>query len=103
MDMAVHVLEEESRAKIDAGTPAVLLESDITEKKDFHLAIRELQHADARHAAIAAATRMGVANARVGFPEAPFPIDADGEVVVRPTEQEVVKYRTEIPITAKAV
>jgi hypothetical protein len=101
--MSIHVLEEESRKLIDAGTHAILLESDIEDNNSFHLAIRELQHADARNAAISAATRLGIPNARVGMPSHPYPVDKDGQSVVRPMEQEVHRYRIEIEVTGKAV
>jgi hypothetical protein len=101
--MAIHLLKEETEQLIASGTQAILLESDITDKDNFHLAIRELQHADARNAAITAATQLGISNARVGMPAHPFPVDADGNTVVRPTEQDVDRYRVEIEITSKAI
>lgn len=101
--MSVFVQEEETRKLIDDGTSAIILESDIEDSNKFHLAVRELQHADTRHAAIAAATKLGIPNARVGMPSHPYPVDADGNTVTRPLEQKVHRYRTEVEITSKAV
>ena len=101
--MAVHVMEAASQALIDSGTSAIMLESDIEEKAKFHLAIRELQHADTRNAAISAATKLGVPNARVGMSNHPYPVDVNGDTVVRPMEQEVHRYRIEVEVTGKAV
>lgn len=101
--MAIRVLEAASRKLIDEGTSAILLESDIEEKTNFHLAICELQHADARHAAIAAATRLGISNARCGMGSHPYPVDVNGDTVVRPMDQEVYRYRVEVEVTSKAV
>lgn len=101
--MAVHVLEEETRTLREQGFQVVLLESDIEDSKDFHLAIRELQHPGTRNMAIQAATRMGVANARVGMMQHPFPVDVKGNTVTRPMEQQVHRYRIEVEVTSKAV
>ena len=101
--MALHVLEAESRELIKNGTSAIVVESDIEQEGQFHMAIRELQHADARHAALAAATKFGIPHARCGRPAAPYPVDENGDTVVRPMDQKVHRYRVEVEVTSKAV
>lgn len=101
--MAVHVMEAESRKLIDEGVQAIMLESDIEDKERFYLAIRELQHADTRKAAIVAAGKIGISNARVGMRSHPYPVDQEGDTVVRPMDQEVFRYRIEVEVTDKGV
>lgn len=83
------------------GKNCVTLESDkdgLSPDNAFSLAITELQSGDTKKVAITHAAGT-VPNACCGMPTHPYPVDAEGNVVVNSQEQAVNRYRVDVPIT----
>jgi hypothetical protein len=92
--MGVQVIEKETKLATTGGR--VVLTSD---KPEFPLAIEELASADARKAAIAAASMRGCPDPRVSNMAAkPYPVDPEGNPVVDQTKQAIAGYRVDVDI-----
>lgn len=82
----------------DGNTGIVCLESDLT---NFPKAIAELQHGAARQKAVEIAGQRGLPNPACGMPASPYPVDAQGLPVTRPTEQKIYRYHVDVPVTRR--
>ncbi len=78
----------------------VICESD---KTDWPLAIAELQNGSTRNTAIEAAAKEGLADPRCEIALAAYAIDAEGEPVVKPKEQQIAAYRVDVAVTRRLV
>jgi len=107
--MGLTVLYNESELTTQGGK--VVIASD---NRDFARAIEELQSADARKAAIAAASKRGIPDPRIGnFPRA-YPVNSKGDIIEPvlddgtmkdPTlpEMKIAGYRGDFQVTARLV
>lgn len=98
--MAIRVIEESTRH--DGVRGVVCLESDIS-GPDFSKAIAELQGLEAKNEAIKVAASKGLPDPRIEMTSFPYAVDANGEMVTRPREQQVYRYRIDIPVTRRLV
>ena len=83
------------------GKRCVTVESDKdgSPGQEYNLAITELQGPASRNMAIKFAAENGIINARCELPTAPYAVDPAGNPVVKPTQQRIYRYRTDIPIS----
>lgn len=99
--MAITLIKESSQHDGTAGS--ICFESDSGDGKDFSSAIDELSSAATRNAAIKAAADLGLPDPRVQMTGSPYPVDAEGKLIERPLEQQIAKYRIDIPVTRRLV
>jgi hypothetical protein len=67
------------------------------------MAIVELQNPDTKRAAQAEASARGVSDPRLQMPQAPYAVDANGDVVINPITQKVAAYRIDVQVTGRLV
>jgi len=97
--MAIHLVEDNTSH--DGTKGQVCFESDIV--NNFSNAITELSSGATRNEAIKVAAAKGLPDPRVELSISPYPIDVHGEPVVRPTEQQIHRYRVDVAVTRRLV
>jgi hypothetical protein len=93
--VGLQVVERGTDLSINGGR--IILSSD---KPKGDEALEELCSKEARDFALNAASRRGVASARVGGMSRPYPVDQEGQPVIDQLAQGVASYRVDIPISS---
>lgn len=101
--MSLSIVEQTSKFAEDRGQGVVTVASD--ERRDFALAIEELQGAAARNLALGWAAEQGVKRPGVRDAARPYPVNAAGQSLLElPSsalglDRRMAGYRVDIPIT----